>query len=385
MFYKKDKDKIMKKMKLLCLTLMHGISCAMIIERNISFDVIPQEIVSNQVMIYLPIKDLVSLVSTSKQMLNLFDVKAHRDIESKLVVNNRGLSVLRLCFHEPLLSQYSQQNSIGAIAHIIYRETPEQKNIRKRIQAIFGYKEDNYSTIQKTYCGIPSESCDINKALQALVLLRDGTGLSFLNSNTRLKTFLRIAREKNPQFDINPNIRLNSAQMFPLIAHAVLNDKLEIIKKLAQEDISLDTFDNIKQQKRSLLCMAINSHVEDVIQWLTEQEININQQDLDGRTPLICAVETGNKEIVKLVLRKNPDLTIKDRNNMTVLCAATNTNSIGLVSYLLETVFFDQDDLKNARQLASSYYNTDIYNLLSQYVGIKDQSYGRAFKKRRLQ
>lgn len=52
-------------------------------------------------------------------------------------------------------------------------------------------------------------------------------------------------------------------------------------------------------------------------------------------TPLMHSVKNWNIEVIKLILEKlNGDLTIRDKNNLTVLEQARNRNFYSLIEYL---------------------------------------------------
>jgi ankyrin repeat protein len=56
------------------------------------------------------------------------------------------------------------------------------------------------------------------------------------------------------------------------------------------------------------------------VEYLCLRGADINKKDMMENTPLMHSVKNWNIEVIKLILEKlNGDLTIRDKNNLTVL------------------------------------------------------------------
>ncbi len=65
--------------------------------------------------------------------------------------------------------------------------------------------------------------------------------------------------------------------------------------------------------------------------------VGINAIDIEGKTPLMLALENSNKEVAGLILKYDVDVRIKDNEGKTALVhAIKNCNGIGIIAMILE-------------------------------------------------
>jgi ankyrin repeat protein len=74
------------------------------------------------------------------------------------------------------------------------------------------------------------------------------------------------------------------------------------IEKLKQTILSFNTID---KDKRNLLHHAILSNNIEIVNWLIENNIDINCKDKNGWTPLHFAIQNHNIELVNILLKNN--------------------------------------------------------------------------------
>lgn len=72
-----------------------------------------------------------------------------------------------------------------------------------------------------------------------------------------------------------------------------------------------------KEQKWTPLMHAITNNNELVTKRLLEKHSDFNNMDIEGNTPLHLAVMNENENLIKLLLKHCPSLTIKNKDNMT--------------------------------------------------------------------
>lgn len=70
---------------------------------------------------------------------------------------------------------------------------------------------------------------------------------------------------------------------------------------------------------------AVENEDFELVKWLIDTGENLDEQDEEGRTPLMAAVQINNLEIVKLLLDKGADLNVRDNTMLSPwLCAGAN-------------------------------------------------------------
>jgi len=67
-----------------------------------------------------------------------------------------------------------------------------------------------------------------------------------------------------------------------------------------------------------------NNNINNIKNIIDNNRFAINFQNNDGLTPLMIAIQNENKEIIELILSKNPDVNIRDINGMTALIMQAN-------------------------------------------------------------
>lgn len=140
---------------------------------------------------------------------------------------------------------------------------------------------------------------------------------------TPLIYFIRNKKIDEFKFWLNlPNVDINKYDngKFPMppYMHAVQQNRLDMLKLLAQKGANLKLLSKGKNKGNSALLIAVWDNRIDIVKYLLENKsfnISINQADGNGFTPIIKAAIKNRVEIAKYLLKfDNIDLDICDRD-----------------------------------------------------------------------
>lgn len=92
----------------------------------------------------------------------------------------------------------------------------------------------------------------------------------------------------------------------------------------------------------SALSCAVALGYTDTVERLIRHDVDVNSQDSEGKTPLMRALEIKDLKIMQLLMKKNPDLTLKSKENKTILDYANGRSSVALNILIQKSV----EDLK---------------------------------------
>ncbi|KAH8690562.1 ankyrin repeat-containing domain protein, partial [Talaromyces proteolyticus] len=79
------------------------------------------------------------------------------------------------------------------------------------------------------------------------------------------------------------------------------------------------------------------------VEYLLNAKVSTEFKDDDDRTPLLCAVEENNIDIVELLLRSKADWNARNKSKRTVLHIASSNGSNGIVLKFLSIPELDLD------------------------------------------
>lgn len=156
--------------------------------------------------------------------------------------------------------------------------------------------------------------------------------------------------------------------MFPTLQRRILNFKFIVYSIVALSLVSFILIYHVKQRYRRALLNAIDNGDKKAIADILALGVDPNFNDDRWDTPLICAVESGNLEIIEMLLRNGARIGHRNLYNVTPLVDALLSNKPKVVRLLIDLgadpnlVALDGSPLMHALLLT----DLDTINLLLQ-------------------
>lgn len=149
---------------------------------------------------------------------------------------------------------------------------------------------------------------------------------------------------------------------------AVASNNLEELKiYLRDKDINV-----INEKKQTLLHIAIMYGHTDIFNYLIENKIKINEKDYKGYTPAMLAINNNQIGYLKILMRLNCDLLLKDNRDEDVLFKAFDLDRAAIIDLLLEKMHIDFDDINsNDENIMFSIVRSQNIELYKKYANIK--------------
>jgi len=137
--------------------------------------------------------------------------------------------------------------------------------------------------------------------------------IAAVNGNKKLMSYLLIEKKAN----INMENELGLTPLHLAIAPSATNDhRKEVVEWLIKKGAN-----PLSQSEdgSSAMHIAALQNQPDVINYLLQFKQMINLTDQKGRTPLIIAVQSGNKLSVQELLNNGSDVNVKDKDGKTAM------------------------------------------------------------------
>ncbi|XP_076298784.1 uncharacterized protein LOC143217929 isoform X2 [Lasioglossum baleicum] len=129
------------------------------------------------------------------------------------------------------------------------------------------------------------------------------------------------------------SIKVEDSDGQTLLAYAVSNGKLKVVKYLAEKGADV----NVKNKYGSpLLFFAVMSNMEEIVKCLLEKGADVNATYSSKTTALHDAAFYGRVEIVKYLVEKGADVNVRDDYGRTSLHYAAYSSKPEVVKYLIE-------------------------------------------------
>ena len=149
----------------------------------------------------------------------------------------------------------------------------------------------------------------------------------------------------------------------PPLHLACSQGRLEMVKAMVDSH-GVNILSGVDSNKKTPLhYSAFSNHSKSIISYIVEEggdRININQQDVKGKTPLHISVSSGNLTSVKELLARKADLFVKDSAGHNALHFAVLYNRKAIIRAIL--------DIPNSEELAND-VNTKGYSPI--HIGLK--------------
>jgi len=161
------------------------------------------------------------------------------------------------------------------------------------------------------------------------------------NMPEELKKLLRLAVEENNQHIVKKLLQYADRETLSLLliigSAGSTNDEILIMLIRAGADISKK---ELKTQMNLVHLFALNNRVP-MIQYIREEypeQYNeyLNGVDINGFTPLICAVQNNSEEATRLLLENGARVHIADKENRSAFWFAASTGNMNIVCLLIE-------------------------------------------------
>ena len=191
----------------------------------------------------------------------------------------------------------------------------------------------------KDECGHAPLYNAIESGNEAMVrmLLENGAHVNTQDKygETLLHETVVLGREALVQLllDNGADIDIRNREGYTPLMWAIFTDRNEMVKLLVENGADVDAPDNYGETPlgETPLYKAVRIDKKDVVLFLLKNKANINAQEKNGYTPLMCAVNMHNWAMVKLLVDKGADMTIKDQTGRTAFDHAE-----GKLKYYLE-------------------------------------------------
>ncbi|XP_067668072.1 serine/threonine-protein phosphatase 6 regulatory ankyrin repeat subunit A-like [Haliotis asinina] len=115
--------------------------------------------------------------------------------------------------------------------------------------------------------------------------------------------------------------------------YAAEHGNKKVVDLLVSKGCDLSVVDD---QGRNILHAACHSDNVDIVENLLSREVgDIESRDKTGKTPVMYAVQHGNKKVVDLLVSKGCDLSVVDDQGRNILHAACHSDNVDIVENLL--------------------------------------------------
>lgn len=182
----------------------------------------------------------------------------------------------------------------------------------------------------------------------------------------------------DPNINLGPNVHLKDKGVTfctPLMLAAQECD-LQLAQILLKYGADINMRDNLC---RNCLFYLLNSEKDDILEFLSfliKNDVNVNEVDLDGNSPLIIAVNKNMKQILRMLLANgaNVDHKVSDSGN-TALHIAVQSCDIEVVQIILSyrpNLGIVNKNNETPIELAAQSTRTEVYALLANDYNFRD-------------
>ncbi|VDI08589.1 Hypothetical predicted protein [Mytilus galloprovincialis] len=203
--------------------------------------------------------------------------------------------------------------------------------------------------------------------------------VAFCNNNIKIPLFRRQLIHYLQQLNKSQQTKLANTRdtMLPNEHHGsgttplmlpCLNGYTDMLQWMLNNDVDVN---HHRDDGATGLHMASQEGHTEIVKLLLDRNPNVDQCSTDGRSPLYVASLNGHTEIVKLLLERNPSIDLCDINGWGPLRQAIRNGHIDIVKLLLEKYsnidIYDTINGWGPLKMASQEGHTEIVKLLLDY------------------
>ena len=232
------------------------------------------------------------------------------------------------------LDQVNYKNGYTVLMAAVGHENEEMVQFLIDQNANLKYQSKNgYTALM-----IAAQNGSVNIA--KLIILKDATTLDQENiyiNFTLLMIAVKCGRENIVQFliDLNANVRYRNEDGVTALMIAVLCGYVDIAEKIILKDAT--TIDQVDNKNFTPLMFAVVRENEEMVQFLIDQNANLNYKNENGYTALAIAAKNSAVNIAKLIILKDgTTLDQVDNGNFTPLMIAVDFEREEMVQFLID-------------------------------------------------
>lgn len=259
----------------------------------------------------------------------LLDLGVNVDISNKegqlalhVAAKNSSMEVVQKLL--PLTKKPNQADKKGVAPFHLAAE----HNVKSVVEALlFGQTIDLSSVDKKGYHAL--HYAFRNKDPEILEILFETSAISLLDvANHEFgQTLLHMAVENKDHnmvwklIDLGTQLDVLDKGGYSAMAIAVEDGDLEMVELLTSRGFDVSKEIKVKRGKKpakSLLSIALVEGKSSIIDFLLEQNIDVNIRNERGQTPLMTALSTGKNKFVRKVLETGADVSLLDKEDRNV-------------------------------------------------------------------
>lgn len=222
--------------------------------------------------------------------------------------------------NQKLISNNHEKYYREMLAGGILDDNETLPSIEEVARSVFGYFWD---TLYKPYYGFSVLKCRSVEVFEGMI-----SELFELFADYSQKSSEKWIKSNRKLLQSNlPDVEGNTLLILLIKMHTSFQEKLPLIQQLSPSELSNDM-----QKFESML----KGWQQFVGQLAEEAPKQLNLPDLKGQTPLMLAAESGDTELVKIMLKAGADPDIQDWHGMTALHSAVKSHVNSCVDTLLD-------------------------------------------------
>jgi len=153
-----------------------------------------------------------------------------------------------------------------------------------------------------------------------------------------------------------------------VVKRIIDKNRMDLLKILIPDYVDVNT-KNIDGKGNTLLIYSIRAENIPLVNYLIDQQANVNKKDEKGNTPLIVATELQNESVIKYLIKHGADVNKKNKKGEVPLIIASEFNNENLIKYYIDSgsdVNREDDQGNLALRIAIKANNLEMVKFLIQ-------------------